>query len=288
MRTGYATVALGALAATMTAWGLVACESTPRVPVEVAQGFAEERAVVEAAEAQADVVRYASPEIGRARDYLSRAEARAAGHGPDAVATHYAYLAARVARIAELRAQEQAARARMRANELERERMLLETRLADERRARGAALMSELIRELRAAPTTRGLVITLDEALFDKGRAKLHPDAARPIDLIARFLGELPERRVQVEAFTDSVGAPSFNLELSQSRADAIAMAFIERGIDAARVRALGYGEWFAAPENAAPRKGPPDRRVEVILSHDEGVIPVLLPVVSSLAASAR
>jgi outer membrane protein OmpA-like peptidoglycan-associated protein len=283
MRPGYATVVLGAFAV-IAAGGLVACETTPRVPAD----FAEERAAVEAAAAQSDVARYASHEAARARDYLARAEARAAGHGADTFATHYAYLAAQFARIAEMRAHEQAARARIRANEVERQRILQEARLAEERRARGAALLSELGRNLRTASTARGLVITLDDALFDKGRAKLHPDAARPLDLIARVLSELPERRVQVEAFTDSVGAPSYNLELSQSRADAIAIAFIERGVDAARVRALGYGEWFAEPEGAAPgRKGPPDRRVEVIVSNDERVIPALLPVVSSLAASA-
>ncbi len=48
---------------------------------------------------------------------------------------------------------------------------------------------------------------------------------------------------MQVEGFTDSQGADDYNLELSQSRADAVAMAIIQRGIDAQRVRALGYGE---------------------------------------------
>ncbi len=284
MRAGHATFGLGAFAAlaTLASLCLAACETIPRLPAD----FSEERSVVDGVASKADVIRYASPELARARDYLSRAEARAAEYGADPVATHYAYLAAQTARIAGLRAKEQSARARIRANEHERERILRETRLADERSGRGAALMDGLVRELRAAPTARGLVITLDEVLFAKGRAKLHPDAASPLDLIATFLRELPERRVQIEAFTDSAGAHSYNLELSQSRADAVAMAFINRGVDAARVRALGYGEWFAAPENAPARKGPPDRRVEIILSNDGGVIPALLPVVTSLAGA--
>ncbi len=274
------TMGLGAFAALAT-WGLVACQSTRSgAPPD----FTSERAAVDTAAAQADVIRYASPEVARARDYLTRAEARAAGHGADSVATHYAYLAGQLARIAQQRAQEQSARARIRANEQERERILLEARLADERRGHGATLMEELVRDLRAEPTARGLVITLDEVLFDQGRAKMRADAGRTIDQIVRFLAELPDRRVQVEAFTDSLGAPSFNLELSQSRADAIAMAFIHRGIDAARVRALGYGEWFAGQ---AARKGAPDRRVEIIVSNDEGVIPALLPRFASLMPGA-
>jgi outer membrane protein OmpA-like peptidoglycan-associated protein len=219
--------------------------------------------------------------VARARDYLSQAESRGAARGAgDAVAAHYAYLAAQTARIAGQRAQEQAARARIRANETERERILREARLAAEHRERGAKIVDGFVQSLRAARTPRGIVITLDDVLFGKGQAKLHPDAGPSLDLIAKFLIEHPQRRVQIEAFTDSAGAPSFNLELSQSRADAVAMAFINRGIDAARVRALGYGEWFAAPEETAARRGPPDRRVEVIVSNDADVIPALLPVV--------
>lgn len=281
MRTAFAIFGLGALSAA-AALGLAACESTPQLPEE----FSDAHAVVEGAASRAEVVRYASPELERARDYLSRADARATGHGADAVARHYAYLAAQIARIAELRAQEQLARARIRANEQERERILRETRVAGERDRRGAELLDGLVRELHAARMPRGLVITLDDVRFEKGRANLPPGVASPVARIAKLLEELPERRVQIEAFTDNVGAQSYNLELSQSRADAVAMAFIHHGIDAARVRALGYGEWFAAPENARPANGPPDRRVEIIVSNDAGVIPALLPVVTSIAGA--
>lgn len=275
MQAGFVTMALTALAAGAS-WGLVACEATPRNPAD----FTQARTTVEDAAAQPDVIRYASPDVARARDYLSRAESRGAEHGADDLfATHYAYLAAQIARIASQRAHEQAARARIRAGEIERERMLREARLAEARRTRAAELVSGFVDGMGAARTERGLVITLDDALFDKGRARLHADARDPLDRIARFLSEHPERRVQIEAFTDSTGAPSFNLELSQSRADAIAMAFIHRGIDAARVRALGYGEWFAASSDTASRKGPPDRRVEIIVSNDARAIPVLLPI---------
>jgi outer membrane protein OmpA-like peptidoglycan-associated protein len=274
MHAGYVTIALGALAS-VAAWGLVACETTPRKPAD----FTQTRAVVEDAATRADVIRYASPEITRARDYLSQAETRGAEHGgDDAVAAHYAYLAGQIARIAGQRAQEQVARARIRAGELERERIVSEVAL----RVRA----EEGVTALGAARTERGLVITLADTLFAKGRARLHPDSDIAVDQIARYLTTHPERRVQIEAFTDSVGAPSFNLEVSQSRADAIAMALIHRGIDAKRVRAVGYGEWFAGTEGKSGNRRP-DRRVEVVLSKDEGVIPVLAIVTTRVSTSA-
>ena len=110
---------------------------------------------------------------------------------------------------------------------------------------------------MQASQTSRGIVLTLDDVLFDTGKAQLKPGAQRSIDQIAAFLNENPERRVQIEGFTDSQGTDDYNLELSQSRADAVAMAIIQRGIDAQRVRALGYGEGFPGRQQRQCRQPP-------------------------------
>ncbi len=110
--------------------------------------------------------------------------------------------------------------------------------------------------------------------LFDTGKSQLKPGAERSLDQIAAFLNENPERRVQVEGFTDSQGTDDYNLELSQSRADAVAMAIIQRGIDAQRVRALGYGEAFPKASNANAGSRQLNRRVEIIVSNGDPAIP--------------
>ncbi len=127
---------------------------------------------------------------------------------------------------------------------------------------------------MQASQTSRGIVLTLDDVLFDTGKAQLKSGAQRSLDQIASFLSENPERRVQVEGFTDSEGANDYNLELSQSRADAVAMAIIQRGIDAQRVRALGYGEEFPVASNASVGSRQLNRRVEIIVSNDDAAIP--------------
>ena len=130
------------------------------------------------------------------------------------------------------------------------------------------------LENLQASQTPRGIVLTLDDVLFDTGKAQLKPGAERSIEEIAAFLKENPERRVQVEGFTDSLGANDYNLELSQSRADAVAMAIIRRGVDAQRVRALGYGEEFPVASNANDGSRQLNRRVEVIVSNNDAAIP--------------
>ena len=118
-------------------------------------------------------------------------------------------------------------------------------------------------------------MLTLDDVLFDTGKAQLKSGAERSIEQIAAFLKENPERRVQVEGFTDSQGADDYNLELSQSRADSVAMAIIQRGVDAQRVRALGYGEGYPVASNASAGSRQLNRRVEIIVSNDKSEIPV-------------
>ena len=130
------------------------------------------------------------------------------------------------------------------------------------------------LEDLRASQTSRGIVLTLDDMSFDTGRSELKSGAQRSLDQIAAFLTEHVDRRVQVEGFTDSQGPNDYNIELSQSRADAVAMAMIQRGIDAGRVRAIGFGKGFPIAGNDDAGSRQLNRRVEVIVSNGGPVIP--------------
>jgi outer membrane protein OmpA-like peptidoglycan-associated protein len=232
---------------------------------------------------------------------LVNAEGAAKEHGPrDKVTAHYAYLATQVARTAEQRASEQTAIAQVKSGETERQKILIAARESEANRAlsqardaqaaaeqaRNEALNAQsqaaqaqaenqrLMGELQAAQTNRGIVLTLGDVLFDTGQAQLKAGAARPIEQIAAFLEENPERSVQVEGFTDSQGTNEYNQELSQRRADAVAQAIVQRGIDAQRVRALGYGEEFPKASNESAGSRQLNRRVEIIVSNGDAAIP--------------
>ena len=291
-------VIAAALAAALLS--LAGCETAP----ESNSTLDEARAAVQAAESDPNVAKYAPTELDRARKLLINAEGSAKQKGAnDKVAAHYAYLATQMARIAGQRAQEQIAVARIKAGETDRQKILLSAReseanqaLAQARTAQSQAeqarneavsaqsqaaeaqaesqRLAAALQDLQAAQTSRGIVLTLDDVLFDTGRAQLKSGAQRSLDQIAAFLNENPERRVQVEGFTDSQGTDDYNLELSQSRADAVAMAIIQRGIDAQRVRALGYGEEFPVASNTSPGSRQLNRRVEIIVSNDNSAIP--------------
>jgi len=273
--------------------GLAGCETAPDSSALLEQA----RTAVSEAEADPNVTKYAPTELDRARKLLINAEGAAKEKGAkDQTASHYAYLATQMARISQQRAHEQVATARVKAGETERQKILLTARenevnqaQAQAQQARGEAETAQAqaqqanaeaqrlaaqLENMQASQTSRGIVLTLDDVLFDTGKAQLKPGAQRSIEQIAAFLNENPERRVQVEGFTDSQGSDDFNLELSQSRADAVAMAIMQRGIDAQRVRALGYGEGFPVASNANAGSRQLNRRVEIIVSNGSAEIP--------------
>jgi hypothetical protein len=81
---------------------------------------------------------------------------------------------------------------------------------------------------------------------FTPRTATLTDAAASGIDALACLLAQDPALRLHVEVHTDATGADTYNLAVSQRRADAIREALLARGVDASRVAASGCGE--AAP----------------------------------------
>lgn len=132
-----------------------------------------------------------------------------------------------------------------------------------------------MLDESHVVQTERGLMLTLEDGTFDSQRAVIKPAASRGLDELAKFLRANPGRRVQIEAFTDAEGASTYNLELSQDRADAVALAVIDRGVEAARVRAVGWGERFPVAGNDTEESRQRNRRVEITISKRDAAVPV-------------
>lgn len=133
--------------------------------------------------------------------------------------------------------------------------------------------MEKELAALNARKTERGLVITLGDVLFDLNQAELKPGSERNVQKIADFLREYPERNVLVEGFTDSTGSDSYNQLLSEQRAEAVRTFLIAKGIRPDRITARGYGESNPVASNDTPATRQLNRRVEIVISHDESDI---------------
>ncbi|MDN4060485.1 OmpA family protein [Massilia sp. YIM B02769] len=140
--------------------------------------------------------------------------------------------------------------------------------------AERAAKLEAMLVELHAKQTERGMVVTIGDVLFATNQATLTPNGTSTLRKLAEVMQQNPERTVLVEGFTDSTGSSSYNQDLSQRRANAVATALGEMGVERQRIATKAYGEAFpvAANDNAGNRQL--NRRVEIVLSNGNAPIP--------------
>jgi OmpA-OmpF porin, OOP family len=134
--------------------------------------------------------------------------------------------------------------------------------------ARRAQLERELA-ELKAQDSDRGLVLTLGDVQFSPNQAELTVGATRRLDPLVLLLKDQPRRTIYIEGHTDSSGTGSYNLELSQRRADAVRDFLVDNGISPNRIVARGYGEADPVASNDTTSGRRENRRVEVIVPRE-------------------
>ena len=86
--------------------------------------------------------------------------------------------------------------------------------------------------------------ITIDNKIFFAfDKAKIKEEAAFELDKIVKILDENPELSIKITSHTDKRGPESYNMRLSQRRAENTLKYFIEAGIDETRLKSEGKGE---------------------------------------------
>ncbi|MFK8028917.1 MAG: OmpA family protein [Gammaproteobacteria bacterium] len=111
--------------------------------------------------------------------------------------------------------------------------------------------------------------IQLPGVEFELNSAKLTPTSLSILSGAVDTLNRYSDITVQAEGHTDSSGAASYNMNLSQQRAESVRDYIIGQGIDASRITARGFGETspIADNSNAAGRQA--NRRVTLRLTSE-------------------
>ncbi|MFN4131113.1 MAG: OmpA family protein, partial [Paracoccaceae bacterium] len=106
------------------------------------------------------------------------------------------------------------------------------------------------LRQIREIPQVRELAATIDvdNITFDTGSAVIRPTEARKLASIGRIMDDIlrenPAEVFLIEGHTDAVGSASYNLTLSDRRAESVALALTEYyGIPPENMVVQGYGE---------------------------------------------
>lgn len=106
--------------------------------------------------------------------------------------------------------------------------------------------------------------LVLEDVNFEFDSATLTMGAERILDDVADKLRANQNVRVRIEGHTDSMGSEAYNQDLSQARADAVADYLMRQGVDAERMRTIGYGESQPVASNDTDAGRAENRRVEL------------------------
>lgn len=112
----------------------------------------------------------------------------------------------------------------------------------------------------------------LDKVQFETAQAVIKAESFALLDEVGGTILAHPSLgRVEVAGHTDSRGSDAYNLELSQSRAEAV-MRYLTRnvGVPAERLVAQGYGETLPLDTNRTEEGRERNRRVEFTLIDQE------------------
>ncbi|MBK7807226.1 MAG: OmpA family protein [Saprospiraceae bacterium] len=90
---------------------------------------------------------------------------------------------------------------------------------------------------------SRNEPILLKSIFFDLADDKIRPDAEPDLEYLKTLMDKYPDMVIELSSHTDSRGDNEYNKKLSQRRANSTKAWLVEEGVEAARIKAVGYGE---------------------------------------------
>jgi len=101
---------------------------------------------------------------------------------------------------------------------------------------------------------------------FATNESSIQPQFRTTLDQVADVLRQYNQTYVDVYGHTDSTGSDSYNFDLSQRRASAVADYLTMRGVQSARLGTRGFGESQPIASNDTEEGKAANRRVEIKL----------------------
>ncbi len=133
--------------------------------------------------------------------------------------------------------------------------------------------------QMNVSQTGRGVEIEINaSALFNQGEADIQPEAKKTLADAAKVLVE-NEYAIEVEGHTDNlpISTAKFpsNWELSSARASSVVRLFIDQGVVAKRLRAVGSADNQPVLPNDSPEARARNRRVTItVLTPEAEAVP--------------
>ena len=100
---------------------------------------------------------------------------------------------------------------------------------------------------------------------FPVNQADVRADFFAVLDSVSLVVNEYDKTLIDIAGHTDSTGDGSYNLSLSQRRANSVGAYLQSRGITSQRILTQGFGENNPVADNSTPQGRRENRRVELV-----------------------
>src|SRR5690606_22705963 len=101
----------------------------------------------------------------------------------------------------------------------------------------------QVSQDLYLVPIEKDQTIVMNNVFFDFDRAVLRSESFPELKRIVTFMERNSSVQIEISGHTDSFGNDAYNQKLSERRAKAVYNYLVENGIEASRMKAVGYGE---------------------------------------------
>ncbi len=124
--------------------------------------------------------------------------------------------------------------------------------------------------EIPGAEVTRvgeGIDVVFDEnsgVYFATNQSTINAKSKANLNKLAGIFKEYPDTNIIVEGHTDSTGDDSYNMSLSQKRANAVTNYLVSQGISKSRLTTYAHGETLPKYDNGTAEGRAKNRRVEL------------------------
>jgi outer membrane protein OmpA-like peptidoglycan-associated protein len=102
---------------------------------------------------------------------------------------------------------------------------------------------------------------------FEEDRFDIAPASRGALKKIASIVMDCGNVVIEVDGHTDSTGTPSSNKTLSEQRAKSVVDFLTAAGVDASKLKAVGYGQERPITTNSTPEGRRMNRRIEFFVS---------------------
>jgi outer membrane protein OmpA-like peptidoglycan-associated protein len=103
----------------------------------------------------------------------------------------------------------------------------------------------------------------LEGVTFDSGKTTIREDSYSRLDGVVEYMTHKKSSQIEISGHTDNAGNAKANKLLSEKRAQACRDYLVSKGIDASRIRAVGYGDERPVAPNDTEEGRKQNRRIE-------------------------